>query len=330
MMTDAPYIGERLLGLPTPAFWALVAVYAILTFATLATAWIERDTLTDAAPSNLRQRVNSWWLMVVLFSVVVMIGHGAGVIFIGFVMFLALKEYLSLIPTRRVDRPTLFWVYLTIPIQCAFSYTEQYGLFIVFVPVWAYLFITMTLVVRGETDGFLRAIGMISWGLMLAVFALSHMAYLLVVGDRVNPVAGGAGLLFFLIFMCQLNDVAQYVTGKLFGKRKIIPKVSPNKTVEGFVGGVLVTAAVAALAGPLLTPMPWVWSLAAGAMIAMAGFLGDVTLSALKRDLGVKDTSAMIPGHGGVLDRVDSLTYAAPVFVHAYRFFFFPDGVMGV
>ena len=328
--TDAPYTGGFIYGLPEPAFSALVVVYLILAAATVATLWIERDTPETAPPSNLRQRVNSWWLMVLLFTAVVLIGHGAAVTFIGFVMFLGLKEYLSLIPTRRVDRPTLFWVYLTIPIQCAFAYTESYGLFIVFVPVWAYLFITMTLVVRGETTGFLRSIGMISFGLMIAVFALSHMAYLLVAGDRVNPVAGGAGLLFFLIFMCQFNDVAQYVTGKAFGRHKIIPQVSPNKTVEGFIGGLVGTALLAALAGPLLTPMPWYWSAAAGAAIAIAGFLGDVTMSALKRDLGVKDTSAMIPGHGGVLDRVDSLTYAAPVFTHAYRFFFFPDGIVGV
>ena len=329
-VTDAPYLGPMIFGLPQPAFAALVVVYLVLVAATAATLWLERAKPAGTATSNLRQRVNSWWLLVGAFTAVVLIGHGVAVIFIGFVMFLGLKEYLSLIPTRRVDRPTLFWVYLTIPLQCAFAYYEQYGLFIVFVPVWAYLFITMMLVVRGETDGFLRSIGMISWGLMIAVFALSHMAYLLVAGDRVNPVAGGAGLLFFLIFMCQFNDVAQYVSGKALGRHKIIPKVSPNKTVEGFVGGLIGTAVLAAVAGPLLTPMPWYWAAAAGAMIALAGFLGDVTMSALKRDLGVKDTSAMIPGHGGVLDRVDSLTYAAPVFTHAYRFFFFPDGVVGL
>ena len=322
----AEAVRSTILGLAEPAFWALATVYGILAAATLVTLWLERDRGTDEGASELCLRVMSWWVMVGAFTGTVLIGHGAATFFIGFVIFLALKEYLSLIPTRRVDRVTLLWVYLTIPIQLTFAYLEQYGLFIVFVPVWAYLFITVMMVLQGRTEGYLRAVGMISWGLMMTVFALSHMAYLLVAGDRVNAVGGGAGLLFFLLFMTQLNDVAQYVWGKSFGRRKILPSVSPNKTWEGFLGGVTTTTLVAGIAGPLLTPMPFVWSLGAGAMLAVAGFLGDVVWSAFKRDLGVKDTSSLIPGHGGVLDRVDSLTFAAPVFAHAYRFFFFSVG----
>ncbi|MBI1386343.1 MAG: phosphatidate cytidylyltransferase [Rhizobiales bacterium] len=316
--------GERILGLAPPAFWALAAVYCVLVAASFATLWLERGRPASLPASELRQRVRSWWLMVGLFTLVVLAGRLAAIVAIGLVIFLALKEYLSLIPTRRVERATLLWVYLTIPIQLTFAYHENYELFIVFVPVWAYLFITMALVLRGETQGFLRSVGMISWGLMMTVFALSHLGFLLVAGDRVIPVAGGAGLLFFLLFMTQANDVAQYVWGRSLGRRKILPTVSPNKTWEGFLGGLVTTTVLAAIAGPLLTPMPIAWSAAAGAMLAIAGFLGDVTMSALKRDLGVKDTSAMIPGHGGVLDRLDSLTFAAPVFTHAYRFFFFP------
>ncbi len=312
------------LGLAAPAFWALAAVYAVLAIATGVTAWLERNRDENAGASELALRVRSWWLMVGAFTAVVLLGTGAALIFLGFVIFLALKEYLSLIPTRRADRTTLLWVYLTIPIQLAFAYHERYGLFLVFIPVWAYLFITMFMVLQGRTQGYLRAVGMLSWGLMMTVFALSHMGYLLVAGDTFNPVAGGAGMLFFLVFMTQANDVAQYVWGKSFGRHKIIPTVSPNKTWEGFAGGVLTTAVLSAGVGPFLTQMPVAWAFAAGAMLAIAGFLGDVVWSAFKRDLGVKDTSAMIPGHGGVLDRMDSLTFAAPVFTHAYIFFFVP------
>ncbi|MEL6748091.1 MAG: phosphatidate cytidylyltransferase, partial [Pseudomonadota bacterium] len=241
-------------------------------------------------------------------------------------IFLALKEYLSLIPTRRVDRSVLLLVYLTIPVQLVLAAYDRYGLFLVFIPVWAYLLITMAMVLIGKTHGYLRAVGTISWGLMLTVFALSHIAYLMVVGERANPVAGGAGLLFFLLFLTQFNDVAQYVSGRTLGPYgvlgKVLPAVSPNKTWEGLLGGIVTTMIVAGIVGPLLTPMPWLWSVAAGAVLAIAGFLGDVTWSAFKRDLGVKDTSTFIPGHGGVLDRVDSLTFASPVFTHAFIFFF--------
>jgi phosphatidate cytidylyltransferase len=157
---------------------------------------------------------------------------------------------------------------------------------------------------------------------MMTVFTLSHMAWLLVSGDVVNPVAGGVGLLFFLVVLTQFNDVAQYCWGKLFGRHKVTPHVSPKKTLEGLIGGV--ATLVAALAGPYLTPLDMRWSALAGLILGIAGFLGDITMSAMKRDLGVKDTAGLIPGHGGILDRVDSLTYAATVFVHFVRYFYYP------
>ncbi len=159
---------------------------------------------------------------------------------------------------------------------------------------------------------------------MLTVFALSHMAMLLVSGNIANPVAGGVGLLFFLVELTQFNDVAQFTWGKLFGRHKVTPTVSPKKTWEGLVGSVLTTVALAAVIGPYLTPMDVWWSAMAGAVLGVAGFLGDITLSAVKRDLGVKDTGGLIPGHGDILDRVDSLTDAAPAFFHFFRFFFMP------
>jgi len=119
---------------------------------------------------------------------------------------------------------------------------------------------------------------MLSWGLMMTVYTLSHTAMLLIGSDSFNGEAGGAGLLLFLIALTQFNDVAQFTWGKLFGKRAIVPSVSPKKTWEGFVGGLITTAVVAALVGPFLTIMPWHWSAAAGAMIAAAGFIGDVNL----------------------------------------------------
>jgi phosphatidate cytidylyltransferase len=197
-------------------------------------------------------------------------------------------------------------------------------MFIVFVPVWMFLFFPALMALNGETGGFLRAVGTLSWGLMMTVFTLSHMAWLLVSGDQINPIAGGLGLLFFLVVLTQFNDVAQYTWGKLLGRHKVTPTVSPKKTWEGLIGGVATTTIAAALIGPYLTPMDWLWSALAGAILGVAGFLGDITLSAVKRDLGVKDTGGLIPGHGGILDRVDSLTYAAPAFVHFLRYFYFP------
>jgi phosphatidate cytidylyltransferase len=191
-----------------------------------------------------------------------------------------------------------------------------YGMFIVFIPVYAFLLLPMHMVLIGETSGFLRAAGSLHWGLMTMVFALSHVAFLLVLPGSVNPHGGGPGLVLYLLLLTEFNDVAQYIWGRTLGRHKVIPKVSPNKTVEGFLGGVATTLLLAWLLAPRLTPLTPGEALLAGVIIGVGGFVGDVVISALKRDLGIKDSGALLPGHGGVLDRIDSLLYTAPLFFH--------------
>jgi phosphatidate cytidylyltransferase len=239
-----------------------------------------------------------------------------------FLSFLALKEYFSITPTRRADRRVLFWAYLTIPLQFYWIWIGWYGMFIIFIPVYVFLFLSVRMVMAGETQGFLKAAGTLNWGIMTTVFSISHLAYLLVLPLSVNPAAGGAGLVFFLVVLTQLNDVAQFMFGKSFGRHKITPTVSPNKTWEGLLGGVLATTVVAWQAAPLLTPFTVTQSLAIGIIISLAGFMGDVVISAVKRDLKIKDTGTLIPGHGGILDRIDSLTYTAPLFFHVVAYFY--------
>jgi phosphatidate cytidylyltransferase len=191
-----------------------------------------------------------------------------------------------------------------------------YGMFIVFIPVYAFLLLPMRMVLIGETEGFLRAAGTLHWGLMATVFSLSHVAFLLVLPQRINPPGGGAALVLYLVFLTQFNDVAQYLWGRTLGRHKVIPKVSPNKTVEGLLGGLLTTVLLAWLLAPWFTPFSTVEALAAGVIIGLGGFVGDVVISALKRDLGIKDSGTLLPGHGGILDRIDSLSYTAPLFFH--------------
>ncbi len=304
------------LSLPqTPVLWGIAGVFAILVIASIVVF-----AMAKARPardySELRARISSWWVMVTVLAVAIVLSPVVSVAFLGFVSFLALKEYFSLIPTRRADRRVLFWAYLAIPLQFYWIGIEWYGMFIIFVPVYMFLFLPLAMLMTGQTDGFLRAAGSLHWGLMTMVFAIGHAAYLLALPDDGNPVAGSAGLLLFLIFLTQFNDVAQYVWGKLFGRHKVVPAVSPNKTAEGLLGGIATTTCLAWLIAPHLTPLVTWQAPVAGLIIGFAGFVGDVTISALKRDLGVKDSGALIPGHGGVLDRIDSLTFTAPLFFH--------------
>jgi len=265
-------------------------------------------------------RVKSWWWMIAIFFIAVTVNRTIALIFFAFLSFLALKEYLSLIPTRRADRRVLFWAYLSIPMQFVWISMNWYGMFIIFIPVYAFLFIPIRMLIIGETHDFLRAIGSLHWGLMTTVFSLSHVAYLFVLPDSGGE-HSGAALVLFLVLLTQLNDVAQYVWGKNYGRHKVIPKVSPNKTIEGLIGGVTTTCALSMIISPFLTPLNFFQSIAAGLVIGLGGFVGDVTISALKRDLGVKDTGSLIPGHGGILDRLDSLTYTAPLFFHFIYYF---------
>lgn len=232
------------------------------------------------------------------------------------ISYLCLKEFLSLVPTRRTDRNVLLWAYLAIPVQFYFIYTHWVTMFYLFIPLYMFLIMAIRMVIASNTQGFLKSLAVIHWGMMTTVYAIGYLALILIIPTQYNPVAGGVGLLAFILIFTVLNDFMQMFCGKAFGKHKIIPKVSPNKTWEGFLGGVIGSTIIAVLMAPYLTPLTLKQSIFVGAALAVAGFFGDVTMSAVKRDFGVKDTSMLIPGHGGVLDRLDSLIFTAPLFYH--------------
>jgi phosphatidate cytidylyltransferase len=273
------------------------------------------------SPEELLLRIKSWWWIIGLLFLSILSGLTASIFLIGFISFLALKEYLSIVPTRQSDRRVIFWAYLTIPIQYYLVSIHWYGLFNIFIPVYVFLVLSVRMVLTGKNSGFIHSVGVLHWGVMLTVYSVSHVAYLLVlpIGDLLDT---GFGLMLFLIMMTQLNDVCQYLFGKLLGRRKIIPAVSPNKTWAGFIGGVLSITLLSGFIGPFLTPMDVQFSVLAGFVIAVTGFLGDVTISSVKRDLQIKDSGQLLPGHGGILDRIDSLMFTAPLFFHFVRYFY--------
>ena len=317
-------VGEAI---PKPHFpeavgYAFLGAYLILMFAT-ALVWVRKCRYPERDYSELRLRIKTWWIIVVLTTFALGFNTYFSIFCLAFLSFLAFKEYLSLVPTRRADHRVLLWAYLAIPVQYILVGVEWYGVFLIFIPVYWFLIMPMRMVLIGETKGFLAAVGTLQWGLMTCVFSLSHMAYLLVLPAAGNPNGGGVALLFYLVFLTQFNDVAQYVWGKRFGRTKVTPTVSPNKTLEGLIGGVVTTTLLALALAPWLTPMGHVQALAIGVLIGFGGFIGDVTISAIKRDLGIKDSGSLLPGHGGILDRIDSLTFTAPVFFHVVYFLYY-------
>ena len=310
-------MADALAGIPFALAASLAAIWTLLAGATAMVAVMVRCGARNAG--ELAARVRTWWWIVGAVSVALVGGPLATAILFAGVSLLALREYLAIVPARGADRGAIVLALLAVPAQYLLVLDGWYGLFTIFIPVFMTAAIAIRLAFAGETAGFLRATAVLQWGLVLTVYNLSHLAFLARLDTAPALPAGGAGLLLFLLVVVQSNDVAQYVWGRLLGRRRITPTVSPNKTWAGFLGGTATTIAVAALLAPWLTPFPFWQALVAGAGLAALGFAGDITVSAVKRDLGLKDTGAMLPGHGGLLDRLDSLVFAGPVFFHAVR-----------
>lgn len=304
--------------------YAFAGILAILILASTIVA-----VLIEVRPQRnyieLKLRIKTWWWLVAILFVALTFNRSMAVTVLGLVSFMAFKEFLSIAPTRRADYQVLLLAYLTIPVQYLWVGIGWYGMFIIFIPVYVFLLLPMRMVLIGETQGYLRAASTIQWGLMTTVFNISHLAYLINMPVRTGAHGAVAGemLMFYLLVLTQINDVAQYLWGKMFGKHKIAPKVSPNKTIEGLLGGIATTTLLAWLLAPWFTPMSPTHAIFSGVLISIFGFIGDVVISAIKRDIGVKDSGNLLPGHGGILDRLDSLTYTAPLFFHYLCFFYY-------
>jgi phosphatidate cytidylyltransferase len=277
-----------------------------------------------ATVANLNARIRAWWIMVAVFAIAIGTG-GIGSIVLFFLMsFFALREFMTLTPTARADHAALFIAFfLLAPIQYLLVWAQWYGFFSILVPVYGFVVITSRMAVSGDTERFLERTATVQWGIMACVYCVSHAPALLMLGPIPGYSGNGATLLFYLVLVAQLSDVMQYVWGKLAGRTPVAPTVSPNKTWGGFIGGT-VTAIAVGTALYWATPFTPLVAAAMCLAITMLGFMGGLVMSAIKRDRGVKDYGTMIEGHGGVLDRIDSLLFAAPVFFHLVRFFYVP------
>ncbi len=304
--------------------YAFAAVVGVLILASGITALLIR-LRPDKNYLNIKLRIQTWWWLAGILFLALISTRVIAIVIIALASFLAFKEFLSIAPTRRADRDVLFLAYLAIPLQYLWVGVAWYGMFIIFIPVYMFLLLPMRMVTIGDTRGYLHAAGTIQWGLMTTVFSLSHMAYLLDLPTRPGAHGNITGqmLVFYLLVLTQINDVAQFLWGKMIGKHAVLPTVSPNKTVEGLLGGIATTTLLAWLMAPWFTPMQPLYAVLAGVLISLFGFIGDVVISAVKRDIGIKDSGNLLPGHGGILDRLDSLTYTAPLFFHFIYYLYY-------
>jgi phosphatidate cytidylyltransferase len=300
-----------------PILSTLQIVLLILCFATLL-FWIWKRIKPSNLVSEMQTRTHSWWLLSAFVGAVVLSPAIIGTILLGLLALTAFRELSSISKNiRSADRNVIIWCYIAIPIQFVLAYFQWFHGFIVFIPVFMFIWIPMMLVLKGESDDIGKSMSVLPSELMLTVFSISNLAFLLNLPSSTLIPAGGAGMVLFIVFLTEMNDVFQFTWGKLLGKNKITPSISPNKTWEGFIGGVISTSLLG-YSLRFLTPFDHAMAWIVPAVLAVSGFIGDVMLSAIKRDVGIKDTGHLIPGHGGILDRVDSLLLTSVVFFHIH------------
>jgi phosphatidate cytidylyltransferase len=305
-------------------FWLIGGIAAILLVASIAGWLLGLRVKTEngrGVIDNLNARIQAWWIMTAVFVVAFLLGKTATIILFAFISFSALREFLTLTPTRASDyRAMSLAFFVLVPVQYYLIHIEWYGLFSMFIPVYGFLLLPSLSALTQDAENFLERSAKIQWGIMVTIYCISHVPALLLL-DIPGYTGQNALLLLYMLLVVQMSDVLQYVFGKIFGKTKIAPVVSPSKTVEGFVGG----AAGATLIGAGMWWITPFTPLQAGAMAfitVLMGFLGGLVLSAVKRSLGAKDWGTMIKGHGGMMDRMDSVSFAAPIFFHLTRYFF--------
>ena len=285
---------------------------------------------SDAAPDEARAReealrrdVRALWIGALVFWLAWMSGPFGATLAFGIFSFLALREFITLVHTRRGDHRSLILAFfVALPLQYTLVGVRAFDLFTVFVPVYVFLAIPVVSALAGDPERFLERNAKIQWGIMVCVYGLSHAPALLLL--TLPAYAGrGAFLLFYLVMVVAAAQIAQELAGRLLRRRPLARKIDRSFSVRAFGFGL----AAAALAGALLFWITPVDPLHAALMAAAAGgcgTLGELVMRALKKDAGVRywGNRSSVTGAVGLLDRVAPLCFAAPVFFHSVRWGF--------
>ncbi len=276
------------------------------------------DSGLDAAVlASLNHRVRAWFLLFLVLAAAFLLGQWATIALFGLMAFWALREFITLTPTRPGDHRTLFWVFFLItPMQFVLVALDWYELYSILIPVFAFLLLPARIALAGDYKRFLERTAKIEAGLLICVYCLSFAPAMLMLPDEAYA---GTRLLLFFVLIAQLSDGLQYAWAQLPSKHVIVPAINPHKTWEGLLGG---SGTVTLLGAALWWATPFVWWMAGlmALVTALMGFAGALTMSAIKRDRGVKDYGTLVEGHGGLLDRIDSICFAAPIFFFLTKF----------
>ncbi len=302
--------------------WMLSGVLAALVIGSI----VRIIALRNSTPEVVTQRMGSlkvWWTLAILLSLAVLFGTVGVALILAAAGILGLREFVKLFGRRRIGRAARVLAFTAVPLQYSLIVMGRTSDARTILPIAALLLISTARLMRGGTRDFIRLTAGTFWGVMILVYGLSHAALLFSIESNSDPLVGNAGWFLFVVIITEMDDIAQALVGRRIGRHKITPHISPNKTWEGFAGGVVTSVLLSLLLTPWLTTFPPLstfcgicTAVGSGLLIVSAAFLGDINMSAIKRDVGVKDGSTILPGMGGIIDRVDSLTFTAPAFYY--------------
>jgi phosphatidate cytidylyltransferase len=294
--------------------YGLVGGFSFLICATLFTAVMKTRQPESKTFAKVWEIIGGWWIINSLLGVACLVGSSGLIVLFCFASLLALKEFLDVQKLTFVGPLEKFSLSALVLTHYVFIFLEWKNFFLFIVPVMTYIYLPFIMLSRRKIDGLIPNLWATQSGLMLCVYSLSFAPGLLFLNvhpsevRRIDPVVA----FLFLFLVTELNDVFQFISGKLFGRRKLVVEISPNKTVAGFVGGLIITSLLSLVLAPVMLDLNVWQSLLVGFCIALSGVSGDLMFSSIKRTVGVKDFSRVIPGHGGVLDRLDSIVFTAP------------------
>jgi phosphatidate cytidylyltransferase len=301
--------------------WIVIGAATALTLATGVGLVLGRVVVHPAGRAvvvDMNARLRGWWVMCLTFLVSLLTGGAGCVVLFALVSALALREFVTLTPTLRADHRSLCWAFWgVIPLQYWLVVAGRLDLVSAAIPVGAFILLAFRSAAAGNATHFLERAADLHWGVTVCVYSVSHVPALLAL-DIPGYEGENLKLVVFLIAVVQWSDILQYVWGKWLGRTPIAPTISHNKTWEGFLGGAA-SATVLGVSICWITPFTAWQAGMLSLVLTLLGFAGGLVMSAIKRDRGVKDYGALIAGHGGVLDRIDSICFAAPVFFHLTR-----------
>jgi len=296
-----------------------------------------------ALAEEIRSRTLTWWWMIAVFMLAVATHRLVSFAFLGFLCFAALREYYSLMPRSDSpeskalsfrDRISIAITYLAVPLVVVVAYVEWYELFIVLAPVYLFLLLPIVFVLQGRTEGAIKSLGILSLGYMFFVFNMGHCLFMINMGPFV---------LLYCFALTEARDLLAFWVGKwmqwLAARRpetiwarvlecRIAAAISPNKS---WAAGIVTAGLIALLSlafVPLMPEFPdgrltYPFCAFVGLLIGLLGLMGDLVFSMVKRDIGAKDFGGLLPGHGGVIDRIDSLIYTVPITFHMIKWQYF-------